>query len=322
MYKFGMISSPDDERDWRIPMAVDFAKPITTLYRSNKYFQSYSDCAPFAFNQWTEANEFRQRGVRIRYSPGYSYAARKDTDWQNEGMMPRELLMQAMMIGTVPYDLFPYEGTYIDVKSKLVEKWKSLDGVWLSSRIKGFVRLRTLADVYTYMAEYNLGILYGQMLYDSFLKTGTDGIVPPQSSAFLGGHLMYAPDLVMKNNELRIAVQNTYPNLGDNQMLYINISEQSSIEMWGPIPDDSKWYSDMPTELLMLVPADKTKRNDWMYVDNKKVTMPVGPFYNDDKLCTAIREPFEAIGCKVKWQRLPDGSEMTQIYPRGYEIKD
>src|SRR5680860_839568 len=108
--KYGMLPSIEDERDWRIPMAVDIAKPITTLFRSNKYIQSFSDCAAFAFAQWTEANEFRQRGVRTRYSPGYTYAARKPLDWQREGMMPRELLMQAMMIGTVPYADFPHEG--------------------------------------------------------------------------------------------------------------------------------------------------------------------------------------------------------------------
>jgi len=322
-YKLGMVSSTIDDRDWKIPMSLTTVSPITTKYRANKYDQGTSnECAYFSLAQWMEASESKQRGVQVRFSTGFNNGVRGENDYKGEGTMPREMLMQATIFGLVKYDLFPVSGTYEFCKEEVSKKWNYLEGEWLSSRIKGFVKLNNMQEVYSYMSEYGFGILYGQHVYESFFKTGTDGIVPTPSGNLLGGHMQYAPDIVLKNGKLLLATQNTWKGWGDNQMGYVNPSEQKGVEMWGPIPDNTKWYSDMPNAIMMVVPKDKTKRNNYIYSDNKRIDIPVGPFYHDNKLCTAIREPFEAIGAKVKWQRMPDGSDITIIYPRGFEIKD
>lgn len=316
---FGMIPSPPDDRDFPVPPGVVGtvpSAPYTTKYRPNKRLQGATNsCAAQSMAQWIEAAELKQRGVRIPYSPGYIYGISLDGQWKNEGMIPRELLLNTMRFGVVRESMFSKLGTREYTMTELGKVWSSLDGEGIPARIRAFVRLRSMADVYAYMTQHDLGILFACRIYESYLKTGDDKVVPPPSGEVLGGHMQYAPDIVEVGGRLLIATQNTWLVNGQ-QTQYIDPTEQTFVEMWGPIPDDSPWYTDMPREIMFSIPVGG-RRNDYMHVDGKRVDIPVGAFYLDGKMCCAMREPFEAIGAKVEWYKMPGGSSTVIIKPRG-----
>lgn len=315
---YGMIESPIDERDWTPPvMMALLPKAIRTPHRASLRDQGeFGTCVAESMASWVEANELRERGVRITYSEGYVYGNRAETDHQGEGMIPRQMLMQNIRHGTVRRSMFSVRNNYTATRNELRAHAGNLKDEGFPTRIRGFVRLMTMTDVYAYMMEHEVGILVGCSVDSGFTRVGASGIIPAFTGPRLGGHMMYAPDIVSIAGTLRLALQNSWAGWGDGQRGYMDIATASGLEMWGPLPDDSSWYTEMPNEIILTVPADHSKRHDFMWVDNRKVEMPVGPFYVENKLCTALREPFEAMGAEVEWTRLADKSDVIRIRPR------
>jgi hypothetical protein len=67
----------------------------------------------------------------------YAYGNRKDTDTQEEGMIPREALMGLSSFGVPRYDLLPGLSDYPDAKASITQ---ALDGEGIPNRIQGFDR--------------------------------------------------------------------------------------------------------------------------------------------------------------------------------------
>lgn len=93
----GVRLSPPDHRDYPVSKLVPppdrlpdrlVISPLPEVYDQN----GYGMCVAFSLATIKEIQEWRERGYRTRYSPGFIYANRSDGDFQGEGMIPREAL--------------------------------------------------------------------------------------------------------------------------------------------------------------------------------------------------------------------------------------
>lgn len=326
MFNLGMIYSPPDERDWHLPEEMVMASPelkaIRTPYRATPRNQfNYSTCAAEAMAQWVEANELRERGVRIEYSEGDIYAGREERDHKGEGMIPRQMLRWQMKHGAVRKSMFNVRNTYTSTITQRKAQEGFLKDEGLSTRIRGFVRLTSMKEIYAYMSEFQVGVLFGSAIDANYDRPQSNGVIAPFVAPSRGGHMVYCPDIVEINGRFLLAIQNSWGSgWGLNGVAYIDINEAVNVEIWGPLPEESSWYKEMPNEIILAHYKDG-RDNTTMYVENTAVKIPLGPFYykganGETKLCTAIREPFEAIGAKVDWVRMETGDDIITIRPR------
>ncbi len=303
MYTTGMVPSPQDDRDYTIDKVVAYsAEPIQNMIVS--YVPQPIDQGPFGMCVAVtlagilEASEYKQRNTQVLISPRYIYGNRTKLDYQGEGMMPREALKMASRFGAPRRELLPGLSTYQSARDAITS---AIDGEGLPNRIKGYVRLRNLQEVYDYFRIYDLPIMFGMSLTNSFYTTPSTGMVPAPSGDRVGGHAMRGIGI----RDGRLIVQNSWGSQwGDSWKGYINITEQTGIEMWGIIPENSETLINRPQEMLLTL-GSKT-----MLVDNKIIEMDVAPFAQNNRTWVPLRFVTEALGAEVKWYPMPEGKDM------------
>lgn len=177
----GVMLSPSDERDFPVsnlvPTPSSFPdryviSPLPEVYDQN----GYGMCVAFSLATIKEIQEWRERGYRIRYSPGFIYANRNDWDYQGEGMVPREALDRMLKDGVCAFDSFPHVNRMDYLKDKLLPVWAACFDEARPQRIKSYARLYTPEDVKSALTQ--LGpVMICIPIYPSFYR-GKDLPVP------------------------------------------------------------------------------------------------------------------------------------------------
>lgn len=146
----------------------------------------YGMCVAFTLAEVKESEEGKERGQNIRFSPAFIYGNRRDTDWQGEGMEPREALKALQSDGACPWDMYPIWGDYPKCKAGITQAMRDAAKPYV---IKTYARAVTIDELKA--AIYHTGpCLLAIPVYESFYQTGKDGIVPPPSGKLLGYHAM------------------------------------------------------------------------------------------------------------------------------------
>lgn len=123
-YQLGSKPSPPDEKDYSLTKIVGlinvFPEEFRIIYNGNIKDQGlFPTCVGYSLSYCCETIESKQSGRDEKLSPGFIYANRELTDYQGEGMYPREALKNLQKYGIVEYDLFPYNNYYYTLKNKL-----------------------------------------------------------------------------------------------------------------------------------------------------------------------------------------------------------
>jgi len=294
MHTLGMIPSPPDQRDYSLSKSINYAAaPIQNLiipYVPEPINQGqYGMCVAVSLAGVIEAIEHKQRGVAVQVSPKYIYGNRGMSDVQGEGMMPREALQMATRFGVPRRDLLPGLSDYPTAKASITPV---LDGEGIPNRIRGYVRLNGLQDIYDYFRLYGFPILFGMYVTESFMTTSQNGMVAAPTGALLGGHAMRG--IGIRDN--RLIVQNSWgSNFGDNWKLYIDLQQHQGIEAWGAIPEGSETLIQRSLEMLLTIDSNTA------YVDGKAMTLDVPPTILNQRTMVPLRFISEALGAKVEW---------------------
>lgn len=195
----GALKSPDDDRDYQIQSlimkAVKFPEkyivPIPAIIANQKEVGS---CVACTLAQIKHCQEKKELNDDEMFSAAYIYGNRKEDDWQESGMFPRQALQNLVEYGMCHqkdfpgYDTYEYEQTrelYLANKKELDKKAKPY-------RISSYYRLNDLDDIK--LALYTVG--YVQICYDVYKclyypdKDGMINYNPLLKGKCFGGHSM------------------------------------------------------------------------------------------------------------------------------------
>lgn len=311
MFVPGYIPSPPDERDYPLSKAVNYkAMPLFSgrVWTSPVVNQgSFGCCVAAASTGIITAIEYKQRGVVIPMSIKYAYGNRKDADTQAEGMIPRGECQMLSCFGVPRYTLLPGLSNYPDAKQAITPE---LDGEGVPNRIKGYVRLQSMQDISDYFWLFGLPILFCIQLTEAFLRTGSNGIVPPPSGPEIGGHAMQCVGIDKAN----FILQNSWgEEHGDKGFDYLNSNDNYGIEAWGFIPESSDTLIKRP-QTIMLTIGSTTRM-----VDVNKVVLDSPPVIINQWTMVPLRAISEAVGAKIEFYGMADGKHRILLRWGGEE---
>ena len=193
----------------------------TLVTRRNGKILISGNCVPHSIHGYCrEITEEKQNNKYIMFSLGFGYANRKPTDYQGEGMYPRECLQNLKEFGAVPYEYFPYNEEYPGILNRLNPIKEQLLKIAYSYRISSYCRLYSVDEIKT--ALMNLGaVTICIPVYQSFYSVGKDGLVPiPKNGEKLHGFHMMTITGWKKSNQW--VVYNSWSeNWGDKGKCYI-----------------------------------------------------------------------------------------------------
>jgi hypothetical protein len=191
---FGAIPSRPDHRDHPVQryVAVDLevlppsfeATPRVPVYNQGPYGM----CVAFTLAEVKECEEARERRTQVRWSPAFIYGNRCPTDWQGEGMEPREALNDLRRAGVCPWTTYPGIGAYPACKAGITAEIRR---VALPQVIRSYARATNVAELKTGIYRTGPGMICIPV-YESFMRPTASGIIPRvrPNEALLGFHAM------------------------------------------------------------------------------------------------------------------------------------
>lgn len=247
----GAIPSPKDERDYTLAKSiriVDEKLPDTYLPSFNAMVKDQGEvgkCVASAKSSTREDREYKQNGKKLLFSEDFLYANRADDDWQGSGMYPREALKSLQKNGIVPMGSFRYWGReYPELKKILTPMLETLLPIAYPYRISAYYRTYDTRE--RLLSLLNLGSqTFTFPLWESFLKTGKDGIVPAPSGEFLGYHEMAVYGWQTINGQKHIAGQNSWSYRFGNGGRFLYNVDYPIQESWAEEDDIKEESEDM-----------------------------------------------------------------------------
>lgn len=187
---FGITQpSPEDERDFiactPAELKVDF--PDEYLAPETEVFDQgviASCCAHACATALAQGEEVATQKHNI-YSRGYIYGNRKSSDAQGEGMIIRQALKQLHNCGDVLEEDFPYNKSYISVKSLIEANKSTLAKKAAQHKIKDFYRCYTEGQIKSTIMGAG-GVIICIPVYKDFCRD----LHAPGAKAPLGYHAM------------------------------------------------------------------------------------------------------------------------------------
>lgn len=180
--KFGVIPSPPDKRDYPLEKLIPKLKRFPDEYFEEykypvKNQEHYSACVNHTISVCCEEFEEEHTGEYKEMSCFYLYGLRKPTDYQDEGMIPRQALMNWLENGNALISDFPNRAevpTIIEQAHKAKEKIASKTYPY---RISAFAHLYNLEDYKTAFMQ-KCKVLLSIPIYASISQVSKDGKVP------------------------------------------------------------------------------------------------------------------------------------------------
>ncbi len=305
IFKSGAISSPYDERDYKIQefiasKATQFPKnylvePYKNLDEISVYNQlNTSMCVAFSCAEIKEQHEFKERGIKQRYSPGFIYGNRDYSDHLGEGMVLRNALRHLVDDGTPPFTDFDYIGDFSTAYSLVQNKKPLLIDKAREQKIKSYVRLYNINEVKT--ALINLGaVLLSINVTESFFDVKSDGKVPNYAGDFYGRHAMVIVGYT--ENDEWIVLNSYGKEFGDRGFCYLPFNYKGINELWSLTDLERIIPPISPTTIKMQIGSQKYT------VGNVEKEMDVIPKLINGTTLVPVRFIAEALNYKVDWDK-------------------
>jgi hypothetical protein len=320
-YKNGCLPSPPDSRDFtidkfKVASATQLPTEYIIPYVPDIYDQGTSSmCVAFALAGMKQSHEWKERGVKKRYSPAFIYSNREITDWQGEGMIPRQALKR-LKYGTCEFNDFNTIGTYQTCKSIFNQKANQLVPLALPQKVYAYAKLKNTQEIKQCLFEFQMPVFISIDVYDSFYSTGSNGIVSPSSGNNNGGHgVLVVGWKCISNIEYLIILNSWSTSWAANGFCYLNPNTYPINEIWAVLDQNPQQEINKPTDILLTIGNKK------MVVDSTIVEMDVAPFYHENRTFVPLRFISEALGYKVDWYDCgsPDGKGDMILVTNGGE---
>lgn len=190
--QLGVVPSPQDYRDYPLARVTATKRSFPDQYTypfliPQPYDQSdIGACVPFCLKAIKEMQELRERGQFIGLSAAYIYGARQPTDFQGEGMIPREALHNLRVQGNCREVLFPGIYPYAICAQSITD---TMHRDALPQRIKTYASIQTVDEIKTALME--LGpVAIGISVYDSFYQGGHLSLPDKTTEKLHGFHMV------------------------------------------------------------------------------------------------------------------------------------
>ena len=188
----GYLPSPPDDRDFSIQTvcAVDKVE-LPEEYLTEGAIPvldqgSNSDCVAHAIATATAYGQYKAIGKFDDLSRGYLYGNRESTDYQGEGMYTREALKSYNHKGDCLTTIFPYTGSYVQMRSRIAEKQELYAKEAAKLKLINYFRLYSEKEIKKAIMLQG-SVILGMPVYSGF---GKNVKMPTKDSKYLGGHAM------------------------------------------------------------------------------------------------------------------------------------
>ena len=235
-FKLGSIDSPSDPRDYTyndLCMATcsDIPKSYCLDWKAYKILNqgNVGSCKAHALSMIKSYIDGKQ--FSDRYSVGWIYGNRYDTDWQGHGLISRETLKHLIKEGVVSNCSFPINEEYPQIKST-IDKYGKDKLLSEASNNKSLAYIRLSKDnIKNYLYTYKKPILIDVYVYDNFYEANTNGGYIPSipKGNKLGGHSMV---IIGYDKDELIIVNSWGENVGDKGIFYLDINSPIIKELW------------------------------------------------------------------------------------------
>lgn len=152
----GCIPSPKDVRDYRIQVATaqQFPEEFELKTVTVKNQGQVGSCVAHSLSEVVEYFNKIQHSSTAKMSTGYIYGNRRDSVWENEGMITRDALKSLTKYGDVTYQEFPYNVEVPEAIELFESNSESLFNKGTPHRISSYFRVRTEDEIKSALTKY------------------------------------------------------------------------------------------------------------------------------------------------------------------------
>jgi len=226
----GALPSPDDPRDFPITRLIAtvnvFPEEFVLPYNHEiKNQGNVGSCVANSLTYCREIVEEQQLGKYTKFSVGFIYGNRNDTDYQGTGWHPREALDHLLKQGVCEYDLFPYDEEYPQIREKLLQNKDALMENAYPHRISAYARIYTLDEIKNALYVLKSPVTFIFKICPSFYRITPYNPVftpPSESESLYGYHEMTILGWKKYAGQEVLVVLNSWgKEWGDNGLFYI-----------------------------------------------------------------------------------------------------
>lgn len=285
LYKLGAIPSPHDYRDYPVAKVIPMgAYPEEYMPKLTKIKNqgSVGACVAYAISTIKEYQEIKERSAYREYSANFIYGNRADTDYQGEGMEPRQALKRLQEYGVCNEDLMPGIWTYPAQKKLFTpEIFKNA----LPQRVMTYAAVNTPEEVKN-SVYFNGPVLIVIPVHQSFFQCRGELLLPGSTEDIAGYHAI----TVIGYTKDRYIVQNSWgTEWGKGGICYMPFN----------YPITEKWAI---TDLVIQHDIIKlTIGSKVMTVNGVNKAIDVAPFIKESRTFLPVRVISEALDTIVDW---------------------
>lgn len=316
--KFPIKPSPLDGNDYTLDMFLGNTGSdiIPDNYEGiePEIYNQYNTmmCLSFALAGITNIKEFKERGVRQKFSAAFIYVLRERSKLLHEGMIARFALADFCKYGICEHDKFPEIGSVEELKPLFESRKSYLIPDAMPQVISSYVRLNSVQDIQRAIMT-NGAALCSYMIYPGFGTVKKDGIieqVKPDDKTY-GGHAMYYTGWKTINGKVYFKTANSWgTNWAANGVCYIPSDYLGFIEAWAiidakPLPNVSrKIYLTIGSDQMTIIDSDGNINH---------ITMDVSANSQNGRMMVPIALVAKALGDKtsINWDNISRTAEIT-----------
>lgn len=279
----GTLSSLDgEEASGATTLPASFELPRIPI----KNQQAVNSCVAHSLAEFFEITERNEKGYFTPFSTGFIYNHRLSGQFTGEGMYPNEALTTAKKVGMVPLEYYPEDLEITQGKSVYEQRKTECVKIAAKYRLSTFAKITSANNVKISLVTNKTPVIIICNIYDSFYKTGADGIVPSISGNLCGSHAMLIVGYVVINGTTYYIVQNSWgPEWAKNGYCYIKVGHPCITALYTAVNADdvatnfkdvesnrwSKEYIDKCAKAGLLIGDEKGNFNPTGYVTREQM---------------------------------------------------
>ncbi|MBR1444650.1 MAG: C1 family peptidase [Firmicutes bacterium] len=191
----GCFKDKPDSRDYVYApaKAANVRYPIEYMLENTvvKDQGEVNSCVAHSISTIKEIQEYYETKKKLIFSVGWIYGFRVENQYRGEGMYPREALNNLIKYGDVLQSDFPENFEYNDIQNLISKRKASCITKAANFKCKSYARVTSSNDVKSCLYTNHSPVMVIAEIYDSFYKTGKDGVVRNEKSGSNnGGHAM------------------------------------------------------------------------------------------------------------------------------------
>jgi len=285
-YGLGALYSSVDQKDYTIakysPEMIDKNKPVPEVSAIFRQLHIDNQESSLCCSAYTMANRatvrlYQRTGEYVLMSPAAFYTDRQYMSYVGEGMMGRDSQQGARKSGFIRRDLFPLpHGSYNQCRDVFGLKEKLYREQAVNMRTDGFANLKDVYELAQYIQQEKIGTWMAFDVYSNINNAAPTGIIEQPSGTKLGGHAVFAHDVVYRNGQPYIKFPNTWDKTwGDKGWGYLPANLMR--EAWGDFDRSPIDELSLATEIIFFTKdIDQSMNTKVIWTDCKTLDFPDG----------------------------------------------